>query len=232
MKKAIYLTTESEFETKTDSCEIFDYCERNDFDLDSFMYVKLNTIACEPERLIQRLREQGYDVIISDDDHLLYSDIMDFEAGFLQELDKAGIECIHIVYDRPMKELAGYINSRKSESLVRKQNEIHGLLVYKGDEGSRQESDFREMRDVLQEHIDNSSYAVLYYKEESMDLMDALRSVIANNPLDYILMQEKFISREGMELMKQLNDMKIDMDFFDILQKEQEERLWHTLKIM
>ncbi len=65
-----------------------------------------------------------------------------------------------------------------------------------------------------------------------MDLMDALRSVIANNPLDYILMKENFISDEGMELMKQLNEMKIDTDCFDSLQKEQEEQLWNTPKIM
>lgn len=230
MKKAVYLTTMSEYETMLSSQSIMDYCKENNLNLQSIVYATVNKLAYEPEKVIQHLKQQNCDIAVSDDDNLIYSDIDDFETGFLQEMKDAGIECVHVIYDRPMLEMARYVNMKKSEFLVKQQNEIHGLIVYKGNEENRKDPDFQNMKDILKEHLNDNRYGVLYYQQEGKEFFDAFRSIIANNPLDYILMKESFISEEGLQFTKQMNDMRIEFHYLEDMQ-EQENLAWQMKQL-
>lgn len=226
-QKATYLTTNSEYEADHSIQKAMSYCEQNNLELQSIIHVSINRLIYEPNKIIEHLIQHQSDVVVTDDSMLLYPDISDYERTFLQQLNEAQIDCIHFELDESLLALARFINMQRSEMLTKQEHGIKGLIIYHGDENSRNEQEYQDMAETLKEKIQDDQYGALFYKEEHEDIYQAICNVVENNPIEHIMMQQPFIMEEGTALMNQLEEHEIEIKTLKDIELKQGQQLWN-----
>lgn len=223
--KTIYLTTKSD--QKLSIKKALEYCKQKNLELQSVMCLNVNRMINEPEKVVQYLKQQKCQIVITDDNTLLFPEIANYERTLLKELKAAEIECIHFEFDMSLLELARHINMQRSEILTKQEHKIKGVIIYQGDENSRNELEFQNLAEILKEKIQDNKYGVLFYREEHCDVFCAISNIIENNPVECILMQHPFITEEGIEILQELKEKGLEIEYHEDMEVTQGQRLWN-----
>lgn len=219
-KTAAYVTTFDDVYVEESIDKIMEYCKQNQLNLKFVIQTNLEKIAFEPEELVNDLKERKCDIVVSDDINLMFPDVEGFKVTLLEEMKKKGIECINTEYGRSMLDLAHYVNMKKSEEVSKQNNNLKVLVVYQGFDGYTEDPEYREIVDYMEEVLGDPDYGVLYFKKETNEIINAMKNIIASNPVEEIIFKEPFVTEEGVEFIRQLKMLEIDVNYYEDISHE------------
>lgn len=220
-KNAVYVTTFNDKKVEESMHEILEYCRQNKMDLKYVIQTNIEKITFEPEDIVNDLKEHGCDIVVSNDFDLLFPDVQDYEVTLLEELKKNEIECIYTKNGYSMLNMAHYINEKQSEELTKQPNDVKGLIVYRGIEGYKTDEEYLDMIDYMEERMDEGApFGVLCYENESNGIFEAMRNILENNPVEEVILKEEFATEEGIELIKQMKKLEIEVITYEDLRYE------------
>ena len=226
-KKAVFVTTLPHEEALDQIKEMAEYCLKHDLELKLMIETGRNTVINRPNQLVEDIKKQECDIVISNDPVLLLPDLMGLNDTLNRRLRQEGIEFRNTDADMKVSQLLMRIQKDIGDLSLQLVQDIQGVIIYRGSQDYADEPEFQKMKSYMTERLkDKSTFGAFVYETESSDFFQVIRKVVLSDSITCVLMNRSFEMEEGKRLMRELEERNIEVLYYDDIHLKQGQQLW------
>ena len=226
-KKAVFVTTLPHEEALEQIREMAEYCLTHDLELKLMIEAGRNNLFSRPDQLVEDIKKQECDIVISNDSVLLLPDLMGMKNTLRKGLQEAGIEFRNTDADMEVSQLLLKIQKDISDLSLQVVQDIQGVIIYRGSQDYEDEPEFQKMKSYMVDKLGkDSTFGVFAYWKEEPEFLQAVRKVVSSDSITCVLMNRSFEMEEGKRLMRELEERNIEVLYYDEIRLDQGQQLW------